>query len=395
MSTGTIENVYSAKAQIIREEHSVTADFSGKFIAAVDDGYRVAAGATIGYVVKPEYESELIALRKTEDKIKEAQNAASYVENQHTEFGTMNEKIDNIITILSKMSSDSSDFSQYSETIKDLNVLLETKHEIMMNAESTDAYITSLKNERTRILSNLQNYMQEVKTANAGVISFYADGKAGEATQKALQISDYISKRGETGNYLAESTLIFEESPLSYTVGANISAGQTIARVTPDVTYYVTADVSELDYSVFKQGKEIIVRAKNRDFSIKATVSETLKFGSKTYVLLESSTGLVGAVSQRVIDSELVIDHMDGLKVPKRALSEWDSAGLTARIAVLRANYVSYVYVNVLATDGEYAIISPSNDFVDKEDEGVTSVRVNDIYIVNHEKVSDGQIIGG
>ena len=124
-------------------------------------------------------------------------------------------------------------------------------------------------------------------------------------------------------------------------------------------------------------------------------MEELLKFGNKTYVLLESSTGLVGAVSQRVIDSDLVIDHMEGLKIPKRALSEWDSAGLTARIAVLRANYVSYVYVNVLAADGEYAIISPSNDFVDKEDEGVTSVRVNDIYIVNHEKVSEGQIIGG
>ena len=111
--------------------------------------------------------------------------------------------------------------------------------------------------------------------------------------------------------------------------------------------------------------------------------------------MFESSTGVAGAAAERIIDSELIIDQMSGLKVPKRALSEWDSAGLTARIAVLRSSYVSYVYVNILAEDGEYAIISPSNDFVTEQDEGVTSVRVNDIYVVNHEKVTEGQIIGG
>ncbi len=395
LSTGTIENVYNAKAQIIREEHGVNAEFSGKLIAAVNDGDRVAAGAIVGYVVKPEFEEELVSLRNTEDKINAAQNAASYVENQHTEFGTLNEEIANLTVVLSGMSSDSSDLSEYSSALRELNALFETKHEIMMNAESTDAYITSLKNEREQILSNLQNYMQEVKTSHAGVVSFYADNKAGEATQKVSQISEYISKKGETGNFISEFALKFEASDLAYTVGASVSAGQTVARITPDVTYYITADVTGLDYSVFKPGKQITVRAKTRDFSVEAKVEETLKFGDKTYVLLESSTGLVGSVSQRVIDAELVIDHMEGLKVPKRALSEWDSAGLTARIAILRANYVTYVYVNVLATDGEYAIISPSNGFADKEAEGITSVRVNDIYIVNHEKVSDGQIIGG
>ena len=395
LSTGTIENVYNAKAQIIREEYGVSAEFSGKLIAAVNDGDRVAAGATIGYVVKPEFEEELVSLRNTEDKIKAAQDAASYVENQHTEFGTINEEINNLTVVLSGMSSDASGLSKYSSVLRELNALFETKHEIMMNEETTDAYITSLKNERTHILSNLQNYMQEVKTSHAGVVSFYADNKAGEATQKVSQISEYISKKGETGNFISETALKFEASDLSYTVGAGVSTGQTVARITPDVTYYITADVTGLDYSVFKQGKEIIVRAKTRDFSVEATVEETLKFGDKTYVLLKSSTGLVGSVSQRVIDAELVIDHMEGLKVPKRALSEWDSAGLTARVAVLRANYVTYVYVNILAADGEYAIISPSNTFVDEEADGITSVRVNDIYIVNHEKVSDGQIIGG
>ena len=395
LTTGSIENVYSAQAHIIRDEYGVTAGFSGKMIATVNDGDRVAAGATIGYIIKPEYENELALLRQTESKITAAQNAASYVENQHTQLGSINDEINHLTQKLSVISATSSDLSQYGEIIKELNQLFETKHEIVMNADTSDAYITSLKNQRNSILSNLNNYMQEVKTLHAGVVSFYADSQTNVATEKAAMIASYLSKKGETGNSLSENALHFDSSDLLYTVGSEVATGQAVARITPDVNYYIAIDVSKVDYSVFKPGKKITVRAKNRDFSLEAEVEETLKYVDRTYVLLKSSTGIAGSVAQRIVDSEIVIDHLSGLKVPKRALAEWDTAGLTARIAVLRANYVSFVYVNILAEDGEYAIVAPSNNFVTDEDEGITSVRVNDMYIVNHEKVKDGQIIGG
>ena len=395
LKTGTIENIYNVKAQIMRDEYGITAGFTGKMIPTVNDGDRVAAGAKIGYIVKPEYENELEKLRQTDSKIQAAQNASSYVESQHIELGPINEQINVLTDKLSAVSASSSNLSQYSNIIKELNLLFDTKHGIMMNAATTDDYINSLKAQRATILANLGEYMKEVTSPYAGAVSFYADGQESVVSQKATQISQYLSKKGETGNILSESALQFSDTNLVCSIGAEVTAGQTVARITPDVNYYVSADVSDVDYSVFTTGKVIMVRAKNRDFSVEAQVEEVLKYADKTYVLLKSSTGLSGAVSQRIIDTELVIDHMEGIKVPKRALDEWDTAGLTARIAVLRANYVSFVYVNVLAVDGEYAIISPSNDFVSEEDEGITSVRINDIYIVNHETVTEGQIIGG
>ena len=395
LKTGTIENIYNVKAQIIRDEYGITAEFTGKMIPTVNDGDRVAAGAKIGYIVKPEYENELEKLRQTDSKIQAAQNASSYVESQHIELGPINEQINTLTDKLSAVSASSSNLSQYSNIIKELNLLFDTKHGIMMNAATTDDYINSLKAQRATILTNLGEYMKEVTSPYAGAVSFYADGEESVVSQKATQISQYLSRKGETGNILSESALQFSDTKLVCSIGAEVTSGQTVARITPDVNYYVSADVSDVDYSVFTTGKEITVRAKNRDFSVEAQVEEVLKYADKTYVLLKSSTGLSGAVSQRIIDTELVIDHMEGIKVPKRALDEWDTAGLTARIAVLRANYVSFVYVNVLAADGEYAIISPSNDFVSEEDEGITSVRINDIYIVNHETVTEGQIIGG
>lgn len=395
LTTGTIENLYNVKAHIIHDEYGITAGFSGKMIAAVNDGDRVAAGATIGYIVKPEYESTLEQLRITDSKITAAQNAASYVESQHTELGAINEQIAVLTDKLALMSASFSNMTDYYSVIKDMELLFETKHEIMMNEESTDSYINNLKNERSLILNNLKNYMQEVKTSSAGVISFYADDMTSLATEKNNQISGYISKKGENGNYLSESALQHNASVLNYTVGTNVTQGQTVARISPAINYYIAIDVTDVDSSVFRQGKKITVRARNRDFSVEAVVEELLQYSDKTYVLLESSVGLAGSASSRIIDAELIIDYMDGLKVPKRALAEWDSAGLTARITILRANYISYVYVNILAEDGEYAIISPSNDFVAEDDEGITSVRVNDIFVVNYEKVNEGQIIGG
>ena len=103
LTTGTIENLYNVKAHIIRDEHGITAGFSGKMLSAVNDGDRVAAGATIGYIVKPEYEQELIKLRQVDDKISAVQNAASYVESQHTELGFMNEQINNLTDKLAGM----------------------------------------------------------------------------------------------------------------------------------------------------------------------------------------------------------------------------------------------------------------------------------------------------
>ena len=110
---------------------------------------------------------------------------------------------------------------------------------------------------------------------------------------------------------------------------------------------------------------------------------------------MKSSAGIAGTISGRVVNCDVVVDSSEGIKVPKRALAEWDSAGVTARIAIVRSNYVSYVYVNVLAEDGEYAIISNSNGFGSEEEDAITSVRINDLYVVNYEKVTEGQIIGG
>lgn len=174
-------------------------------------------------------------------------------------------------------------------------------------------------------------------------------------------------------------------------MGADVGENDVVARITPDVTYYLAADITGIDYSGLNEGKKVLVKASGREFSIDATVQEVLKYGDKMYLLLKSSAGIAGTISRRVVQSDIVVDYCEGIKVPKRALTEWDTARLTARITIVRSNYVSYVYVNVLAEDSEYAIISNSNGFGSEDENEITNIRINDLYVVNYEKLRKGR----
>lgn len=396
VTTGTIENSFSVDVNIIRDEFSVSAASSGKLIAAVNEGDRVAVDSVIAYVVQPEYENDLNTLRDIEDKITTAQNAASYINtSQSAELNSMNTDIEDLTSQLSALSGTPSNLESYSEVMQKLKSVFRMKNDIMMNAETADTYITNLKNQRSEVLAKLGSSMHEIKAQQAGVVSFYVGSGGQNASEKAKDIANYISKKGSPDNALPENMLLYGSAELRNMVGGTVSENDIVARITPDVTYYLTADVTNLDYSRFTPGKQIGVKAATREFSVEATIIEVLQYDGRVYLLMQSSNGIAGTISKNVVKSDIIVDYSEGIKVPKRALTEWDAAGLTARITIVRSNYVSYVYVNVLAEDGEYAIINNTNGFASDTDEGVKSVRINDLYVVNYETVTEGQIIGG
>lgn len=86
--------------------------------------------------------------------------------------------------------------------------------------------------------------------------------------------------------------------------------------------------------------------------------------------------------------------------MPLTAPDDWDRAGRTARIALVRAGTVQFVYVTVVDTDAEYAIIK-NNVYADSDiyygddpsDESEPVFKSGDCYIVNAKNVKEGQVI--
>lgn len=395
LSSGTIENSFSINVNFVREENTVYAGFSGKLIAAVNEGDRVAAGNVIAYVVKPGYENDLRNLRNIDNKITAAKSASSYVGvSQSGDVAGMNENINELTLRLSAMSGVTSDMREYSDIMSELDSVFRLKNELLVNAGTADEYINGLKSEREAVLSKLSSSMYEIRAEHAGIVSFYVDTSNQNAADKASAISSYLDRKGESGNMLSESALSFDSVQMRNMQNADVGESDIVARITPDVTYYMTADITGVDYSRLVPGKKITVKGTDRGFTADATVEEILKYGDKQYILMKSSSGISGAISKREVQSDIVVDYSSGIKVPKRALADWDSAGLTARVTIVRANIVRYVYVNILAEDSEYAIISNSNGFGTENETDISTVRINDLYVVNYETVRDEQILG-
>ena len=108
-------------------------------------------------------------------------------------------------------------------------------------------------------------------------------------------------------------------------------------------------------------------------------------------MLLKSTSNMAAAISYRTKDVNVIFEAVAGMKVPVKALTDWDTAGLTAKITLIRSNYAEGVYVNVASYNDEYAIITNQTAF-DSPD-GVKGVQANEMYVLNPGSVKEGEMV--
>lgn len=391
IQTGVIDEYFTSEFTFIRTEYEVTSIGTGKVIPAVNEGDKVAAGAIVAHVVRDGYEDALEKLREVESKIAVALNASSYIGSEtNVELVAINETIADLRRKLSGLSL-TGDISQYSNYIKELESALEIKNSILAHIDSPNAYIKELQDERSVIYNSLDGYMNEITAPYAGVVSFYLDGNQNTSSISTNKIVEYKQSESGSTDTLVQTITKFDNSDMQYMYGKNVQHGDVIARITPDVTYYISVPCTQAQAKSIHSGDNLMLKSEARDYSVTATVIEVIQNGNNSSVLLETSSGLTSSLSNRRVKGDVILSYTEGIKVVRRCLSEIDSAGVTARIAIVRSGYVEFVYVNILASDGEYVIISNKSQ-LSQGDDGI-SVRINDQYVINHEDVREGQVI--
>lgn len=391
IQTGVIDEYFSSSFTFIRTEYEVTSPGEGKVIPKVNEGDKVAAGSVIAYVVKEGYEEELKKLREIESKIAVANNASSYVGSEtNIELISINEEIENLRRRITRLTL-TGDISLYSQYKQELEIALEIKNNILLNIEAPNEYVKELKAEYDTVYNGLKNYMKEVVCDQAGVVSFYLDGNQNISSLNTMKISEYKKSSSEGIKQLEKDVISFSSSEMKYMYNEKVAHGDVVARITPDVSYYIAVRCSEDSLSSVSEGTNILLKSANRDYSVTACVIKTFKDGKDSAMILEASHGISSSLSSRTVEGDVILSYTEGIKVVKRCLAEIDSAGVTARIAIVRSGYVEFVYVNILAYDGEYVIINSKSN-LSQDEEGI-SVRINDLYVINQEDVKEGQII--
>lgn len=368
---GVIEKKVSGIAYFLREEIKITASHSGRLVPVVSEGEKVGVGQVIAYIVSEGMEEYLNELRKIEQRISTAQNSKGESEALISEdVSVIDEEIERIRNEIAICSMKGNMYS-FLNLKRELDSLFEMRNELTMNAESKDAYIQSLQQKRVELQNLLNGKMHKITTANAGVVSFHVD--------EAIGLFDTMDIKG-----VCQSELAILDTKISNTANKNVSYGDVVARITPGVSYYIAIDTDKLDG--FEEGETVTVKARDRKYETNAKIVSV----NEDVAILETSSALASCVSKRSVEVDVILQHQEGMKVPLRCLSDWDEAKVTARIALVRANFVEYVYVNVLARNDEYAIISSKTKFDDDTTQGV---KYNDIFVVNHEKVKEGEVV--
>lgn len=393
---GSIDVSATGTLSFVRNEIPVTSLQDGTFVAYVNEGDRVAKDALIGYVVQSQYQDQLRQLREVEAKLISANQALSYVNaTKSPELLVVEDAIQVAATRLSQMAM-SGDMTEYSTCARELNQLYREKNELLMNMETTDSYLQGLQHQRNEILAQIQNSMYPIVAQESGIVSFYTDGKELVVSNVFEQLSSQVAMTDfETPSSCNISDAIWDglflpDSSLKPTNGVRVQKNNVIARVTPDVSYYVTMELNAVEGLEIVPHNTVTVRVKENNLLFGAEICGAYRNGKKNLLVLKCSSALMATVSARQVSGEVIFAQTQGLKVPLRALTEWDEAGVTARITVVRSGYVEYVYVNVLATDHDYAVINSKAVFDDGD--GI-SVRENDEYVVEYEKVKEGQAL--
>ena len=394
VSMGYVEDAAYGDLSFLRVETPVYSSFSGVFMPCVNEGDRVSKNAVIGHVIKAEYSDALKELKEVESRIAAAQKATTYVDAGKTgEMLALENGIDGEIEAAAKLAM-SGGLSGYHDIFSRLSDLFSRKNELEMSADSADTYISGLQKERNSILNKISSSMHEIHANASGIVSFRCDGNEGRVTEASnslesrIENTNFLSVQSSTLTTAELGAITLPEGDLKVSSGMSVSNGTTVARIATENSYYITIPVNDYSSHHISSGAAAEIYVQEDNLRFEAKIVGIYYCGDEALAVLKASRALDGTVSLRKEAGRVVFTHVEGLKVPLRVLSDWDSAGVTARLTILRSGYIRYAYVNVLGRDNDYAIINSRSTL----DDGTgISVRENDEYVVNYDKFYEGQ----
>lgn len=395
VTPGTIEFMTDAKISFIREEVTCKADASGVLVAAVNEGDKVSKGSVVAYITTEERTGLVAELQEIEEKIKIIQklnsSSSDIVSNDVIALDEQISELSRELALVSAMGN----MEAYSRLKNEIDALFIKRNELVSDSQSDSSFLASLISERDLIKERINIYTKPVKAPEAGIVSFYIDGSESSFT--------------EYSNALAENSstdVVNVSSVTSAAVGKNminenVAVGSAVAKIITSYDYYVAA-VADGTIEV-QDNTALSVKSKDRSFITEIDVMSVSHSSGKTLIVGKTSTSLVSSLGARTVDADVITGKYDGMKIPLSSLTEFDSTGTTARITLVRSHYVVYAYVNILAKDNEYAIISDKTTFSDaviKDKDGNVvdvgkdrGVSVNDVFVLKPEFVEEGDLI--
>ena len=168
----------------------------------------------------------------------------------------------------------------------------------------------------------------------------------------------------------------------------SVKKDQTFARlVSNEKSWFVcTADSKRAER--IKAGNSVSLKLEDVEQLIPGTVESVQPMGDNTTVVVSFNRLVEKTVHLRQVQADLVVESIEGLKIPVRSLANRNTRDNTADVILVRLNRAVVKRIAVVAEQDTFAVI----DTLEGSSE-TDPVSIFDIYVVNPKNIEEGQVI--
>lgn len=362
----TIEETIDFKGFALRDEKIIDTSASGTVIPLAHDGKRVANGDDIAVVCQNDDQAAAYT------KLESLKHELERYKNINDPDGTQELSADKLNTRISDAYDDIMDAvttGAYDELPDALTAYADkcaTKQILTEGSIDLSAKLTSLENEIAALTAQNINY-SSVKAPKSGYYINTIDGY-----ESALSYKDALSLTSQQ----IESALNAEPAAVS---------GNSLGKIVESYKWYIVGETESQNSSYFKNGARITVNFPKEGVNhVTMLVEKADTQGDKMTVVLSCSLMDETFANMRTEDMQIVTKSHTGYRVPSNVI-RFDEDNNTG-IYVLRGKIITFIPVEIIYTEDDFAIISSSSS-------NGKSVRLYDEVIIKGKDLEDGKVI--
>lgn len=362
----TIEETIDFKGFALRDEKIIDTSASGTVIPLAHDGKRVANGDDIAVVCQNDDQAAAYT------KLESLKHELERYKNINDPDGTQELSADKLNTKISDAYDDIMDAvttGAYDELPDALTAYADkcaTKQILTEGSIDLSAKLTSLESEIAALTAQNINY-SSVKAPKSGYYINTIDGY-----ESALSYKDALSLTSQQ----IESALNAEPAAVS---------GNSLGKIVESYKWYIVGETESQNSSYFKNGAKITVNFPKEGVNhVTMLVEKADTQGDKMTVVLSCSLMDETFANMRTEDMQIVTKSHMGYRVPSNVI-RFDEDNNTG-IYVLRGKIITFIPVEIIYTEDDFAIISSSSS-------NGKSVRLYDEVIIKGKDLEDGKVI--
>ncbi len=378
LHTNILEIKIKSEGVFIRDEKPVVSPRDGIVIPRVDQGERVPNKYEFAIVVDNDSKRILSEIENLEKNI-----IRQFAENNPEILSGDSEFRNRVQSEVNKLTdvAVNKNFPAIEDIKASLERLLYQRNREIFESGGNRLYLENKKKELETLRAKVNESAISIEAGFSGIVvwdSEDVDEKYSHSNIDNLRIEDLKFSEDTKNN---KKTNGFEQF-------FEVDSGKPFARlVNNEISWYVCA-ISKKDSSKLKKGDNISLKVDGIKDLLPCTVESVENFDDKCRVTVSFNRYIEKTVNLRHVKAALVVESIEGLKIPQRSLTNRNMYDNTADVYLVRFNKAVKKRVKIIAEQDSFAIIDKLPGSTD-----TSPVRVFDIYIVNPQNIEEGQVI--